>query len=142
MSTVTYVVCSIFHSILVSRHKFHSCIVRELYISSRKLIVRIKLQTSQDCNDISMTHKFHSARNLNCKQPVSNRVLSNDVHKCKSQFRDRNDHGQSSRVNICKLVGHEFHNLLLASQLYRSIDRKRNFHDQSKLGLDNQLLVE
>jgi hypothetical protein len=136
----TYVMCNIFHSILVSRHKFHSCIVHVRSNVNHKLIVHKVLPSILDCIDIVTTRRFHLVRNLNCKQLVNNRDQSNDDHRHKSPSPSRNVHGPNSLVSIDKLVDLSFHNLHPAILLYRNIDHSRNFHDQNNLDHYNQLL--
>lgn len=136
---MTYATSNIFHSILVNRHKFHFCIVRELSISHRMSTVRTKLQSIQGCNDIEMIRRFHLVHNRDCKQLESNHDQPSADHKHMTQFRDRNVRDLNSLVSIDKLVGLVFRNLLLAIQLCRSIDLIRNFHVQSKKDLGNRL---
>jgi hypothetical protein len=131
--------CNIFHSILVSRHKFRFCIVHVLSIEYRKLIVHKVLQSILDYNDIVMIHKFHLVHNLNYKQLVNNRDQSNVDRKHMILSPNHNDHGRYIPVSIDKLVDLAFHNLHLAIQLYRNIDQTRNFHDQNSLDQYNQL---
>jgi hypothetical protein len=136
----TYVMCNIFHSIPVNRHKFRFCIVHEQSNESHKLIARKVLQSSQDCIDNATTRRFHLVRNLNCKQLVNNRDQSNVDRKHTSQFPNRNDHDPNILVSIDKLVDLSYHNLHPAILLYRNIDQIRSFHDQSNLDQYNQLL--
>lgn len=135
----SYVMNNIFHSILVSRHKFHFYIVHESNSVRRKSIVHTKLRSILGCNDTSMIHKFHLGHNLGYKLPENNHVRSSDGHISTTQFRDHNVHDPNTQANTGRLAGHECHNLRLAIQPCRNIDRKRSFHDLSMLDLGSQL---
>jgi hypothetical protein len=131
--------CSIFHSILASRHKCRSCTVHGRNSVNRKSIVRTKLLSNRGCSGIAMTRKFHLDRSPNCRQLVNSRGRSNGGRIRKIQFRGRSVRGRSSLGDIDRLAGREFRSLHLAIRLYRSIGRKRNFRGRSKMDLGNQL---
>lgn len=138
-SDSTYVTCSICRSILGSRHRCRSCIVRGQYIVHHMSTVRRGHQTIPDYSDTWKTRRFRSVRSPSCKRLGSSRRRSSDVRKRMRRFRDRSVHDPSSLASIGTPAGLSFRNLLPASLLCRSTDRKCSFRDRNKTRLDIRL---
>jgi hypothetical protein len=136
---MTYGACNIFHSILVSKHKFHSCIVRGQHTDDHKLIARTMVQSNQRGIDNVQIHKFHWFRNPNYTRLVNNLDRSSGDHIHKSQFLSHIDRGLNNQGDIGRLVGRLHYNLHLASQPCRNSGQKHNFHVQNNGGPNSQL---
>lgn len=139
---ITYVMCSIFRSILASRRKCRSCTDHEQCTVRRKSIVRTVSQSIQHCSGNDQSRKCHSVHNRDCRLLESSRVQSSGDRKHKSQSPDRSDHDPNSQADIYTPVGREFRSHLLASRPCRSIDRTHSFRVRSTTDLDSRLLEQ